>query len=123
MRELLIAVQEVVDGANLRLRATLAEHELTLPLSDVLWMLDPALPAPAMKELAARLHCDPSSVTFLIKRLEERGLVERRPDPADSVPERSRSPNAASGSAANSSRRWSTIPRSPRSTPRSRIPC
>ena len=35
-----------------------------------------------MRDLAARLQCDPSNVTFLADRLEERGLVERRPDPS-----------------------------------------
>jgi DNA-binding MarR family transcriptional regulator len=33
--------------------------------------------------IAERLHCDPSNVTFLADRLEERGLVRRESDPAD----------------------------------------
>jgi DNA-binding MarR family transcriptional regulator len=37
----------------------------------------------SMRELAERLKSDPSNVTGLIDRLEARGLVERRPDPAD----------------------------------------
>src|SRR5437879_543341 len=37
----------------------------------------------SMRELADRLKSDPSNVTGLIDRLETRGLVERRPDPAD----------------------------------------
>jgi DNA-binding MarR family transcriptional regulator len=37
----------------------------------------------SMRELAQRLKSDPSNVTGLIDRLEKRGLVERRPDPAD----------------------------------------
>ncbi len=41
-----------------------------------------AEPCP-MGEVASRLHCDPSNVTGVVDRLEERGLVERRPDPAD----------------------------------------
>jgi DNA-binding MarR family transcriptional regulator len=36
-----------------------------------------------MRDLAGRLQCDPSNVTFLADRLEERGLIERRPDPSD----------------------------------------
>jgi DNA-binding MarR family transcriptional regulator len=36
-----------------------------------------------MRRLACALHCDSSNVTGIVDRLEERGLVERRPDPAD----------------------------------------
>ena len=36
-----------------------------------------------MGELAGRLHCDASNVTGLADRLEDRGLVERRPAPGD----------------------------------------
>jgi MarR family transcriptional regulator, organic hydroperoxide resistance regulator len=35
----------------------------------------------AMRELAERMGCEPSNVTFVIDRLETRGLVERHPDP------------------------------------------
>ena len=37
----------------------------------------------SQKELAARLHCNPSTVVDPTDRLEERGLVTRRPNPAD----------------------------------------
>ncbi len=37
----------------------------------------------SMGELAAVLGCDASSATWLVDRLEERGLVERRPHPHD----------------------------------------
>jgi DNA-binding MarR family transcriptional regulator len=33
-----------------------------------------------MRDLAGRLQCDPSNVTRLADRLEERGLIERHPD-------------------------------------------
>jgi hypothetical protein len=36
-----------------------------------------------MREVAARLGCDPSTVTFLADRLQERELVERRVNPAN----------------------------------------
>ena len=36
-----------------------------------------------MGELAAVLACDASNATWLVDRLEERGLVERRPFPGD----------------------------------------
>jgi DNA-binding MarR family transcriptional regulator len=37
----------------------------------------------SMSELANTLHCDASNATWLVDRLEERGLVERRPHPRD----------------------------------------
>jgi DNA-binding MarR family transcriptional regulator len=36
-----------------------------------------------MHELATRLHCDSSNVTGIVDRLEQRGLVERRPHDQD----------------------------------------
>jgi DNA-binding MarR family transcriptional regulator len=44
--------------------------------------LDPDRPI-SQKELAARLHCNPSTVVNPTDRLEERGLVVRRPNPSD----------------------------------------
>jgi len=45
-------------------------------------MLDPDEPKP-MKAMADALACDPSMATWLVDRLEERGLVERRTPPND----------------------------------------
>jgi DNA-binding MarR family transcriptional regulator len=61
----------------------LAELELTEALGDVVWQLGAVGEAVPMRDLADRLQCDPSNVTFLADRLEERGLIERRPDLAD----------------------------------------
>ncbi|MCW2974130.1 MAG: putative transcriptional regulator of the MarR family [Thermoleophilia bacterium] len=61
----------------------LHSFDLTEPTSQVLWALRPERPAPSMRELAGWLTIDPSSVTFLVDRLESRGLVERRVDSAD----------------------------------------
>ena len=36
-----------------------------------------------MGQIAELLFCDASNVTLLVDRLEQRGLIERRPDPAD----------------------------------------
>jgi DNA-binding MarR family transcriptional regulator len=82
-RQLLIAVHEVMGRSTVQLRETLDGLDLTAPLAEALWVLDPRLPSPAMKTLAARLHCDPSSATFLVTRLERQGLTERVPDPVD----------------------------------------
>ncbi|WP_053926807.1 MarR family winged helix-turn-helix transcriptional regulator [Streptomyces chattanoogensis] len=82
-RELLIAFRAVIGASQTQLRETLDRLGLTVPLADALWVLDPAQPAPSMKTLAGQLHCDPSSATFLVTRLELQGLTERVPDPAD----------------------------------------
>ncbi|MBJ3810081.1 MarR family transcriptional regulator [Streptomyces flavofungini] len=36
-----------------------------------------------LRELAERMCCEPSNATFVSDRLEEQGLVERRPHPSD----------------------------------------
>ena len=45
-------------------------------------VLDPDEPRP-MRAMADALACDASMVTWLVDRLEERGLVERRTSPTD----------------------------------------
>ncbi|MFI0417635.1 MarR family winged helix-turn-helix transcriptional regulator [Spongiactinospora sp. 9N601] len=37
----------------------------------------------AMRELAVRLGCEPSNATFIVDKLEQGGLIERRPHPTD----------------------------------------
>src|SRR3954466_5231949 len=48
----------------------------------LLHLIEPDQPLP-MSRLAGVLQCDASNVTGLIDRLEQRGIVERRPSPAD----------------------------------------
>jgi MarR family transcriptional regulator, organic hydroperoxide resistance regulator len=62
--------------------AAVAELDLAPSQARALHELDLERPI-SMRELADRLKSDPSNVTGLIDRLEARGLVERRPDPAD----------------------------------------
>lgn len=35
------------------------------------------------RELANRMYCEPSNATFVLDRLEQQGLLERRPHPTD----------------------------------------
>jgi DNA-binding MarR family transcriptional regulator len=72
---------EVANRTNAVIDELLTQLDLTAPLANALWHLDPSAPALSMRELASRLSCDPSSVTFLADRLEERGLLQRRVDP------------------------------------------
>jgi len=65
-----------------RLRQVPAEGELTLPESSALARLDRGGPTTAT--VLARLEqISPQSMGATLSALEERGLVERRPDPGD----------------------------------------
>ncbi|MEU6367096.1 MarR family transcriptional regulator [Streptomyces sp. NPDC046931] len=57
------------------------EHALTGAQARLLSLL--SLEPLPMRRLAQKLKCEPSNVTGIVDRLEARGLVERRPDPAD----------------------------------------
>jgi len=48
----------------------------------VLHLIEPDRPLP-MRKLAETMACDASNVTGLVDRLEERGLVQRRPSEED----------------------------------------
>jgi len=61
----------------------LAELELTQSQAKILWALDPSRPPVPMRQLARRLHFDPSNITLMTDRLVAAGLVERRPHPTD----------------------------------------
>ncbi|MFJ1895072.1 MULTISPECIES: MarR family winged helix-turn-helix transcriptional regulator [unclassified Streptomyces] len=58
-----------------------AAHSLTGAQARVLGLL--SLEPMPMRRIAQKLKCEPSNVTGIVDRLEARGLVERRPDPAD----------------------------------------
>jgi len=61
----------------------LRELGLTHALANAVWLLDPDSNAPSMRELAGMLKCDPSTVTALADRLEQRDLVTRNVDPGN----------------------------------------
>ena len=65
-----------------RFMAIASEFDLSPPQVMALRQLDPAEPKP-MSELAIALRCDNSNVTGIVDRLEDRGLVERRPGEHD----------------------------------------
>ena len=74
--ELVDALYAAFHAAQDTIQPLLAELDLTDALADVLWQIDET-EALSRRELAERLKCDPSNVTFLVDRLESRGLVER----------------------------------------------
>src|ERR1700758_1142023 len=65
-----------------RMRQLKAEGEITLPESSALARLDRGGPATS-SELARQEQISPQSMGATLAALEARGLVERRPDPAD----------------------------------------
>ena len=66
-----------------RMQEGLNRLELTAPLANVLWLLRPDADPLSLRKIAGLLHCDPSNVTLLSAKLEQRGLAERRPHPRD----------------------------------------
>jgi DNA-binding MarR family transcriptional regulator len=68
--------------ASLRDDFTARVAECTLSLSQGKLIRELAQPQ-SQRELARRLHYDPSNITALADSLEERGLVERRADASD----------------------------------------
>ena len=72
---LVMQLFDLVADTQAAIADALIEMGLTDALATALWRLDPDGPPPAMRDLASALHCDPSTVTFLVERLEERGLI------------------------------------------------
>ncbi|MFC4856011.1 MarR family winged helix-turn-helix transcriptional regulator [Actinophytocola glycyrrhizae] len=66
-----------------RMQEALDRLDLTAPLANVLWLLRPDADPLSLRKIAGLLHCDPSNVTLLSAKLEQRGLAERRPHPRD----------------------------------------
>lgn len=58
-----------------------AKLGLTGPEASLLWQLRPTASAPSMTEMASRLRRDPSTITFIVDRLEAKKLITRRLDP------------------------------------------
>ncbi|MEV4577366.1 MarR family transcriptional regulator [Nonomuraea jabiensis] len=62
-------IRERAGALDLTAAQAVALRELTGPMT--------------MRELADRMSCEPSNATFVVDRLEEQGIVERRPHPGD----------------------------------------
>jgi DNA-binding MarR family transcriptional regulator len=79
--EVVELIGEVVARFHADYEEAAAAHALTGAQARLLSLL--SLEPLPMRRLAQRLKCEPSNVTGIVDRLEARGLVERRPDPAD----------------------------------------
>jgi DNA-binding MarR family transcriptional regulator len=81
-QELWALVVESLGGWEERINEVAADAGLSPVSAWALVQLDPDHPI-SQKELAARLHCNPSTVVDPTDRLEQRGLVSRRANPTD----------------------------------------
>jgi MarR family transcriptional regulator, organic hydroperoxide resistance regulator len=75
-------LQELIAAIKQGYVAVAEEFELSPPQVMALRVLDPERPLP-MHELASACHLDNSTITGIVDRLEEQGLVERRSDERD----------------------------------------
>lgn len=66
-----------------QLTETLGRFGLTESAGAALWALDPAAPPLTVRDLARILDCDPSNASLVSTKLEQDGLVQRRPHPVD----------------------------------------
>jgi len=71
----------LADRTQALVQDVMSELNLTPALANALWHVGACAPEPPMSELAARLRRDPSTITFLADRLQERGFLVRDVDP------------------------------------------
>lgn len=69
-----------VDRLRAHFETVVSTFDLTPVQAKVLMHLEEPVP---MRSVADSLTCDPSNITGVVDRLEERGLVERAADPDD----------------------------------------
>lgn len=79
-RELCSLISELAHDIDEHVRGCVSDSDLTAPQAIALRELSEPL---SMRELADRMHCATSNVTFVVDRLEKQGLVTRRPHPND----------------------------------------
>lgn len=82
LRDACEAMWELLPGRPPRVPRIAAEFGLTPPQLHLLRLLGEGETLP-MRALAELLCCDASYVTAIVDRLEQRGLIERRPDSRD----------------------------------------
>lgn len=74
---------EVGNAANAVVAQVLAESGVTPSAAGLLWALAPGTGPLTMRDVAARLGCDPSTVSLAADKLQSTGLIARQPHPAD----------------------------------------
>ncbi len=82
IQESMQSLRRIVKALENYSRSVEQEFELTGPQLWALWELGHEGPL-ALKDLAARMHLEPSTVVGVVDRLVLKGLVVRNPDPQD----------------------------------------
>lgn len=70
----------VADEVRDEVKAVVHQQSLTTSQASALVALEEPM---TMRSLAERTRCDPSSITYIVDKLQEGGLVERTPHPTD----------------------------------------
>lgn len=81
-REIAESIWKLLISGKPRFPMVAAQFDLSPQQLHILRMLHERETLP-MGQIAELLFCDASNVTLLVDQLEERGLIERRADPAD----------------------------------------
>jgi len=81
--EIVRVLMEVGNAADAVVAQVLSEFGVPASVAGTLWALAPGTEPPTMRDVAARLHCDPSTVSLAADKLQGMGLVARQLHPAD----------------------------------------
>ncbi len=81
--EIIRALAEVGNVVDAVVAQVLSEFGVPTSVASTLWALAPGTEPPTMRDVAARLRCDPSTVSLAADKLQSMGLVARQPHPAD----------------------------------------
>ena len=81
--EIVRVLVELGNAADAAMAQVLNELGVPTSVAGTLWALAPGTEPPTMRDLAARLRCDPSTVSLAADKLQSMGLVARQPHPTD----------------------------------------
>jgi DNA-binding MarR family transcriptional regulator len=81
--EIVRVLVEVGDSADAVVAEVLGEFGVPASVAATLWALAPGSEPPTMRDVAARLRCDPSTVSLAADKLQSAGLIVRQPHPVD----------------------------------------
>jgi DNA-binding MarR family transcriptional regulator len=81
--EIVRVLVDVGHSADAVVAQVLGEFRVPASVAGTLWALAPGTEPPTMRDVAARLRCDPSTVSLAADRLQSVGLIARRPHPTD----------------------------------------
>ena len=81
--EIVRALVEVANTVDAVVAQVLGEFGVPASVAGTLWALAPGTEPPTLRDVATRLHCDPSTVSLSADKLQSLGLLTRQPHPAD----------------------------------------